>query len=687
ARAPGHIIRDQDLMDRIYGKTYDIKRIAPGLMDDDSRGWATHDCTTLGGKSGSPVIDVGTGKVVALHFAGLYLIENYAVPVSTIKQYLRDRPWQHNGPSVETGDTRQPAVPVAGLQSPATAAGNIASLTIPVTISVSIGDGPAANIKITSGATEQYTPALNVEAAARKLWQQKSGNGILNIAASYMVSNGKFTDDECITVWAHPDKLHEVATYIGTDNYVGYPVTIEPASIDDQISPGGMGDALAEAVTSIAYNDDDRTGKGFRFDEVNEMMAVTCHVGPERSWEVLSGFLQETRKELISSIYQFHAKHIATVIGSELDDNARLKLVMDFQSNDPRDDEHHIGDFDRSDTFASWENQHGDRFDAIYAPKGGSGLVAYSYHIKVTVRDGNTFWLSSGNWKRHSQPIIPDDKRNDPKFTIRKGNREWHVVIENKKLAGLFRNHIIADFEQCRKLGGSLEAPLPDEVFVDVPEASFIAEAVELEAAAPPDILEPLTVRRKVKVKPLLTPDDKGAVYSEAVLELIRSAKKQLVFQNQYIKMKGAKFGFLKELVDALVEKSRQLDDFRLILRSSVDKQDLAELKKRGMDVNNQVRQVSKTHTKGIVVDGKRVLVGSHNWSASGVSLNRDASLIFDDSKIAGYFLQAFERDWARARQLTVPEAIVAESPRIAFRDSPVPGGFRRMRLENYLDD
>lgn len=228
ARAPSHIIRDQDLMDRIYGKTYDIKRIAPGLMDDDSRGWATHDCTTLGGKSGSPVIDVGTGKVVALHFAGLYLIENYAVPVSTIKQYLRDRPWQNNGPAVETGDTRQPAGPAAGLQSPATAAGNTASLTIPVTISVSIGDGSGADLKITSGATGQDTPALSVEAAARKLWQQKSGNGILNIASSYLVSNGKFTDDECITVWVHPDKLHEAAAYIGTDSFAGYPVTVEP---------------------------------------------------------------------------------------------------------------------------------------------------------------------------------------------------------------------------------------------------------------------------------------------------------------------------------------------------------------------------------------------------------------------------------------------------------------------------
>jgi endonuclease G len=39
-----------------------------------------HDCTTLGGNSGSAVIDVATGLVVGLHFGGEYVVANYAVP-------------------------------------------------------------------------------------------------------------------------------------------------------------------------------------------------------------------------------------------------------------------------------------------------------------------------------------------------------------------------------------------------------------------------------------------------------------------------------------------------------------------------------------------------------------------------------------------------------------------------------
>jgi phosphatidylserine/phosphatidylglycerophosphate/cardiolipin synthase-like enzyme len=79
-----------------------------------------------------------------------------------------------------------------------------------------------------------------------------------------------------------------------------------------------------------------------------------------------------------------------------------------------------------------------------------------------------------------------------------------------------------------------------------------------------------------------------------------------------------------------------------------------------------------------------QVLVGSHNWSGSGVTLNRDASLIFDDREIAEYYLEAFEIDWARARAPRF-EKKVSESVRPAEGDEPRPG-FERMTLADYLE-
>ena len=80
---------DLDLQDRIFARTYNVKRLQPGTIRprDQIQSFETlvnaltHDASTLGGNSGTGIIDVDTGEVVALHFAGEYLKANYAVPM------------------------------------------------------------------------------------------------------------------------------------------------------------------------------------------------------------------------------------------------------------------------------------------------------------------------------------------------------------------------------------------------------------------------------------------------------------------------------------------------------------------------------------------------------------------------------------------------------------------------------
>jgi phosphatidylserine/phosphatidylglycerophosphate/cardiolipin synthase-like enzyme len=88
-----------------------------------------------------------------------------------------------------------------------------------------------------------------------------------------------------------------------------------------------------------------------------------------------------------------------------------------------------------------------------------------------------------------------------------------------------------------------------------------------------------------------------------------------------------------------------------------------------------------------MIVDGRRVLIGSHNWSKPGVSLNRDASLIFDHEGIAAYYAEAFEIDWARANPIR-PKKFVKESAiiREAVGDAPPPG-FRRVWLSELMKE
>jgi endonuclease G, mitochondrial len=77
-----------EVQNRVFGGIFNVKRLQPGLLrqlgDVVSFGHhvpaVTHDSSTLGGNSGSAVIDAESGEVVALHFAGRYLEANYAVP-------------------------------------------------------------------------------------------------------------------------------------------------------------------------------------------------------------------------------------------------------------------------------------------------------------------------------------------------------------------------------------------------------------------------------------------------------------------------------------------------------------------------------------------------------------------------------------------------------------------------------
>lgn len=76
---------DEGVMERIFQNIYNVKRLHPGEVMAVGQHFFNHDCSTLGGNSGSPVIDFNTGEAVGIHFAGSFERENYAVKASTIQ--------------------------------------------------------------------------------------------------------------------------------------------------------------------------------------------------------------------------------------------------------------------------------------------------------------------------------------------------------------------------------------------------------------------------------------------------------------------------------------------------------------------------------------------------------------------------------------------------------------------------
>jgi endonuclease G, mitochondrial len=125
--------------------------------------------STLGGNSGSAVIDVDSGEVVALHFSGEYLKANYTVPMYEPARDRRVAPklnfdgsvapandWEPawlslEGPQASASPPQPVSPPVAGgssLQSPSgTQAAPIpegsTTLTVPLRIRVEAGQPSA----------------------------------------------------------------------------------------------------------------------------------------------------------------------------------------------------------------------------------------------------------------------------------------------------------------------------------------------------------------------------------------------------------------------------------------------------------------------------------------------------------------------------------------------------------------
>ena len=157
----------------LFDKVFQVKRLQPGVLGEvaDAASFGKfvraigHDASTLGGNSGSSLIDLTTGKVVALHFSGVYRERNNAVPTAELAADPRlhdagvtfDAPrptaappwagWWDSDSLMERsfGDrAERDSQPAAGSGRPTVQlGGGKVRVNIPLTITVSLGDGAA----------------------------------------------------------------------------------------------------------------------------------------------------------------------------------------------------------------------------------------------------------------------------------------------------------------------------------------------------------------------------------------------------------------------------------------------------------------------------------------------------------------------------------------------------------------
>ena len=108
-----------------------------------------------------------------------------------------------------------------------------------------------------------------------------------------------------------------------------------------------------------------------------------------------------------------------------------------------------------------------------------------------------------------------------------------------------------------------------------------------------------------------------------------------------------------RDIVESLERAKNRGVSIRIIIERSTisgsNDEIYRELAAKGFNIRYASKDYKLTHSKFAIIDGRTVLVGSHNFSNSALFENREASVILHDPETANEFQSVFDTDWAIA--------------------------------------
>lgn len=344
--------------------------------------------------------------------------------------------------------------------------------------------------------------------------------------------------------------------------------------------------------------------------------SVTVFVSPDSSYNEVINFIDSARDELIISIYEFTSADIAHAVNRAVDRGVRVKILAEGGPVGGMPEE-------EKGVLNYLSNAGAD----VYTIESASKLPArYRYlHNKYAVCDGYRTLITSENFKDSGIPK-----------TGSRGNRGWGIIVSDTETAEYFTNVFESDLAGYDIVGYEPG----DEV---MKEGGVYESAYGLYGSK--------TVHN-VAVTPVISPDT-----SYLIKDLITSSSKSLDVQQAYIsKYPG---GEENEWLDAVIDAAQRGVNVRVILDgmyyNTQDDADNDELVARLNRMNlqnlrarlmNPDKNIIKLHNKGLISDGRYVLVSSVNWNYNSPNNNREAGIIVESEEIAKYFTEVFDYDF-----------------------------------------
>lgn len=509
--------------------------------------------------------------------------------------------------------------------------------------------------------------------------------GVVNIREGYRFKNGWITDEPVITIevnekLAMPELIERGREPLPT-KFMNIGVDVQTAPIFEQLIKLGISPEKFIKVPSGpgSYQEP----PNLHLKPVKEVMDLIFHVSPDSGFPNLKAFIGRTQKSLTATMYEWEPNHISSAIVKAISSGDKTLKMVTQKTGTQKAVEH-------------MKLKLGNKFEHIWASIGR--LIPSAYHIKVASRDRKEFWLSSGNWKDSNQADIDPAGDNSTSIkALNEHNREWHVIIANDTLAGLFEDYINWDFKEAQRLP-LIEKPVTKDLEVLIPYNPLPKFAIQTPVA----YFDPLVIKgREIEVQPLLTPDrneEGNRMFLDYAIKIINTAKSAIYVENQSFNLLDNNDEAFELFFSALKKKQEKGIEVRIIFRDSREfgrkniismKALLERLKNFGFNTD-YIKVQNGCHTKAIIVDPEdpqncSVIFGSHNLTNAGALYNRDASLCIKDHEVVKYYTEIFHFDWDVLARQFIPED--AGNIMLALPDGITPAGYKRVSLFEMMNE
>ncbi len=350
------------------------------------------------------------------------------------------------------------------------------------------------------------------------------------------------------------------------------------------------------------------TPADFAWETFSRDMNVTTFVSPDGSRDEIWHLLQSAQDSIYVEIYGINNPYILDLI-HELHDSKpmlEMKFLLGWNS---------LGYYSPNDYVAN-------NLTELGYPVRWTNDTEFTYaHQKFFIIDNITTVVHSGNWAKTS---FPEDGK--------KANREWSIAMTDLVITEYYRS--VFDYDW----GNGIDY---DPVIHGTGEPLVYTEA---SSTYHRPFNESGHFSGTMNVTPIVSPETS----LQGILYCIDSAKVTLDIQIPYFTSYGDA-GAVDDVVDAIIAAKERGVTVRVITEEGQKDNDAVAADLMAYDIPviwQDERWFTAQHNKGIIVDGRMVLISRINYSDGSITANREAGVIILHEGIAQWYQEIYDFDW-----------------------------------------